>query len=133
MACPVAITPIINSGRGITARVSEAAQPVRKHATGCHNRRQPYNGSAATAGDEHALSEWKGRLLQTLVIPGPNEFSSLAARQQRCTTLLSASNDATVRWQHHVSTRQEAKRFGATAFRHSRSRIKSVRSKTLQE
>ncbi len=97
----------------ITARVSEAAQPVRKHASECHNRRQPYNGSATTASDDHDLSERKGRLLQTLVIPGPNECSSLAARRQRCRLPVTASNDATVRWQRHASIRQAARRFGA--------------------
>jgi hypothetical protein len=105
--------PLIETRHGITACVSEAAQPVRKHATGCHNRRQAYNGSAATAGDEHDPSERKGRLLQTLVIPGPNESCSSAVRRQRCRTPVSASNDATVRWQRYVSIRQEARNVGA--------------------
>jgi hypothetical protein len=46
----------------------------RKHAAGCQNRRQPYNGSAATAGDCQDLTVHKGRLLQTRVMPGRHDF-----------------------------------------------------------
>jgi hypothetical protein len=60
------------TGRRSVQRVAFQKRPqqLEKHPAECHNRRQPYNGSEATAGDNHDLAAWKGRLLQTLVVRG---------------------------------------------------------------